>query len=76
MLSPSASAGSTLTTYIPPGEAANDFRVSVVVYVSDILGSTAVTSLAEDGSPLSIVSTLPDEVCAKRNVLDVVGVIH
>lgn len=62
MLSIGASASDSLRTFIRPGMAANEFNVTVVVFVSDILGSTAVTSLGEDGLPVTIRSTPPDEV--------------
>lgn len=62
MLSIGASASDYLRTFIRPGMAANEFNVTVVVFVSDILGSTAVTSLGEDGLPVAIRSTPPDEV--------------
>lgn len=62
MFSSKASPSNTLSTYIPPGTAEHDFNVTAVVMVSDKLGSTTVTSLGEDGVPVTIVSTSPDEV--------------
>ena len=62
MLSSKASPSNVLSTYIPPGTAEHMFNVTAVVLVSDNLGSTAVTSLGEDGIPVTIVSTSPGEV--------------
>ena len=68
MLSSKASPSNALSTYIPPGTAEHDFNVTAVVLVSDKLGSTAVTSLGEDGMPVAIVSTTPGEVIYTQNV--------
>ncbi|CAM9207243.1 unnamed protein product, partial [Ectocarpus fasciculatus] len=62
MLSSGASYSSSLYTHMPPGMAANGFNVTVVAYASDILGSTAVTSLGADNEPLALMSTPPDQV--------------
>ena len=62
MLSSSASPSGTLSTRLPPGAAEDAFNITMVSYVSDNLGSTAVTSLGADRVPLVIVSTPPDEV--------------
>ncbi|CAM9206786.1 unnamed protein product, partial [Ectocarpus fasciculatus] len=56
------SSSTTLLTHLPPGTALNGFNITLVAYVSDILGSTAVTSLGIDGVPLSIVSYPPQKV--------------
>ncbi|CAM9477456.1 unnamed protein product, partial [Ectocarpus sp. 8 AP-2014] len=61
-LSSAASSSSTLLTHLPPGTALNGFNITLVAYVSDTLGSTAVTSLGIDGVPLSIVSYPPQKV--------------
>lgn len=61
MLSVTGSATRFLDTHIPTGTAANGYNVTAVVFASDNLGSTAVTSLGEDGLPLTIVSTPPDK---------------
>ncbi|CAM9106341.1 unnamed protein product [Ectocarpus fasciculatus] len=60
-LSSGGSSSSILLTHLPPGTALNAFNITVVAYVSDILGSTAVTSLGMDGVPLSIVSYPPEQ---------------
>ncbi|CAM9843656.1 unnamed protein product, partial [Ectocarpus sp. 4 AP-2014] len=60
-LSSGASSSSTLLTHLPPGTALNAFNITLVAFVSDILGSTAVTSLGMDGVPLSIVSYPPEQ---------------
>lgn len=62
MLSSGASYSSSLHTHIPTGMAANGFNMTVVTYVSDVLGSTAVTSLGADNEPLVLVVTPPDQV--------------
>lgn len=62
MLSSAASPSDTLSTHLPPGTADDAFNITVVSYVSDALGSTAVTSLGADRTPFVIVSTPPDEV--------------
>ena len=62
MLSSAASSSDTLSTRLPPGTADDGFNITVVSYVSDTLGSTAVTSLGADRAPVVIVSTPPDEV--------------
>ena len=62
MLSSKASPSNALSTYIPPGTTKHEFNVTVVVLVSDILGSTTVTSRGKDGMPVTILSTSPDEV--------------
>ncbi|CAM9572739.1 unnamed protein product [Scytosiphon promiscuus] len=61
-LSSAASSSSALRTHMPPGTAANGFNITVVAYVSDVLGSTAATSLGADGAPLAIVSSPPEQV--------------
>ena len=62
MLSSAASSSNSLTTRLPPGTSGDGFNLTVVSYVSDILGSTSVTSLGADRAPLVIASTPPDEV--------------
>lgn len=47
---------------MPPGTVTEGFNITVVAYVSDILGSTSVTSIGVDGVPLAIVSTPPEQV--------------
>ncbi|CAM9387820.1 unnamed protein product [Ectocarpus sp. 12 AP-2014] len=61
-LSSGASSSSTLLTHLPPGTTLYAFNITLVAFVSDILGSTAVTSLGMDGVPLSIVSYPPEQV--------------
>ncbi|CAN0290473.1 unnamed protein product, partial [Ectocarpus sp. 13 AM-2016] len=61
-LSSGASSSSTLSTDLPPGTALNAFNITLVAFVSDILGATAVTSLGIDGVSLSIVSYPPEQV--------------
>lgn len=51
---------------MPPGIDIDGFNITVVVYVSDILGSTAVTSLGATGAPLTIVSNPPEQVCQRQ----------
>ncbi|CAM9181833.1 unnamed protein product, partial [Ectocarpus sp. 8 AP-2014] len=60
-LSSGASSSSTLLTHLPPGTTLYAFNITLVAFVSDILGSTAVTSLGMDGVPLSIVSYPPEQ---------------
>ncbi|CAM9632430.1 unnamed protein product [Ectocarpus sp. 6 AP-2014] len=60
-LSSGASSSSTLLTDLPPGTALNAFNITLVAFVSDILGATAVTSLGIDGVSLSIVSYPPEQ---------------
>ncbi|CAM9224561.1 unnamed protein product [Ectocarpus sp. 12 AP-2014] len=62
MLSSGASYSSLLHTHLPPGTASNGYNMTVVAYVSDFLGSTAVTSLGADNEPLVLVSSPPDQV--------------
>ncbi|CAM9773342.1 unnamed protein product [Scytosiphon promiscuus] len=62
MLSSEASPSSVLRTTMPPGTRVNEFNLTVVAFVSDILGSTAVTSLGADGAPLTITSSPPSQV--------------
>ncbi|CAM9655967.1 unnamed protein product, partial [Ectocarpus sp. 8 AP-2014] len=62
MLSSGASYSSLLHTHLPPGTASNGFNLTMVAYVSDVLGSTAVTSLGVDNEPLVLVSSPPDQV--------------
>lgn len=62
MLSSAASLSSQLLTHLPPGTAP-ELNITVVAYVSDNLGATAVTSLGVDGTPLVLASILPDQVC-------------
>lgn len=68
MLSSGVSAADTLTTFLPPGTASERFNLTAVVYVADVLGSTTVTSLGNDGLPLTIVSTPPDEAREIREI--------
>lgn len=65
-LSTGASSSSVLLTHLPPGTATGEFNTTVVAYVSDILGSTAVTSIGVDGMPLAIVSIPPDQVRSRN----------
>lgn len=59
-----------LLTQVPPGTATEGFNLTLVAYVSDILGSTAVTSTGVDGVPLAIVSTPPHQVrCGNRQTV-------
>lgn len=67
MLSSKASPSNTLSSYIPPGTADHGFNITAIVLVSDKLGSTAITSLGEDGTPVTIVSTSPDEVKSPKS---------
>ncbi|CAM9196214.1 unnamed protein product, partial [Ectocarpus sp. 8 AP-2014] len=60
-LSSGASSSSTLLTDLPPGTALNAFNITLVAFVSDVLGATAVTSLGIDGVSLSIVSYPPEQ---------------
>ncbi|CAM9275625.1 unnamed protein product [Ectocarpus sp. 4 AP-2014] len=60
-LSSGASSSSTLLTDLPPGTALNAFNITLVAFVSDILGATAVTSFGIDGVSLSIVSYPPEQ---------------
>lgn len=74
MLSTGASSSSVLLTHIPPGTATKEFNITMVAYVSDILGSTAVTSIGVDGVPVAIVSTPPEQVrcgtsCSRHTVI-------
>ncbi|CAM9632287.1 unnamed protein product, partial [Ectocarpus sp. 6 AP-2014] len=62
MLSSGASYASLLHTHLPPGTASNGFNMTMVAYASDVLGSTAVTSLGADNEPLVLVSSPPDQV--------------
>lgn len=65
-LSTAASLSSVLLAHLPPGTVTKEFNMTVVAYVSDILGSTAVTSIGVDGVPLAITSTPPEQVrCGK-----------
>ncbi|CAM9627610.1 unnamed protein product, partial [Ectocarpus sp. 12 AP-2014] len=57
MLSSGASYSSLLHTHLPPGTESNGYNMTVVAYVSDVLGSTAVTSLGADNEPLVLVSS-------------------
>lgn len=70
MLSSGTSLSSALETHMPPGTSNNFFNITVVAYATDILGSTAVTSLGLDGLPLVIVSTLPEQVGYQIMVFD------
>lgn len=62
MVSLGASSSSQLRTHLAPGTAPNGFNITLVAYVSDNLGATAVTSLGVDGVPLAFESTFPDQV--------------
>ncbi|CAM9530425.1 unnamed protein product [Hapterophycus canaliculatus] len=61
-LSSGASASSALLTHMPPGTNADGFNITVVAFVSDTLGSTAVTSLGANGAPMAIASYPPEQV--------------
>ncbi|CAN0003126.1 unnamed protein product [Pylaiella littoralis] len=65
-LSSAASSSSFLHTHIPPGTASSGFNVTIVAFVSDLLGATAATSLGMHSAPLVIVSTSPDQVSVSR----------
>ncbi|CAM9178019.1 unnamed protein product, partial [Sphacelaria rigidula] len=58
------SPSSLLSTHVPPGLASDNYNITVAVFVSDVLGSRAVTSLGEDGWPITVVSTPPTEDAA------------
>ncbi|CAM9110513.1 unnamed protein product [Ectocarpus fasciculatus] len=60
-LSSSWSASPTLRTKIPSGLADDGYNVTIVVSVSDSLGSTASTNLGADGTPMIIASTPPEQ---------------
>lgn len=62
MASSGGSSSSQLQTHLPPGTEPNGFNITVVAYVSDNLGATAVTSMDVDGAPLALVSAVPDQV--------------
>lgn len=62
MASSGGSSSSQLQTHLPPGTEPNGFNITVVAYVSDNLGATAVTSMGIDGAPLALVSAVPDQV--------------
>lgn len=55
-----------LSTHIPPGLASEGYNISVAVFVRDILGSMAVTTLGKEGWPSTIVSVPPEEVIDGR----------
>eukprot|EP00904_Undaria_pinnatifida_P010764 jgi/Undpi1/6818/HiC_scaffold_21.g09294.m1 len=69
MLSTGASSSDTLTTRLPPSTEAAGFNITIVSYVSDNLGATAVTSLGADRAPLVIVSTPPNEAVITTSVV-------
>ncbi|CAN0410705.1 unnamed protein product, partial [Ectocarpus sp. 12 AP-2014] len=60
-LSSSWSASPTLRTKIPSGLADDGYNVTILVSVSDSLGSTASTNLGADGTPMIIASTPPEQ---------------
>lgn len=51
-----------LKTNIPPGFERDGYNLTIVLSVSDILGSTAATNLGINGAPMVIAALPPDEV--------------
>ncbi len=60
-LSSSWSESTTLSTTLPPGAEREGFNMTMVVSVSDTLGSIAATNLGVDGAPLIVSSAPPQE---------------
>eukprot|EP00752_Nemacystus_decipiens_P006052 g5462.t2 len=60
-LSSSGSVSPVLKTRIPPGYERDGYNLTIVVSVSDILGSTTATNLGIDGAPVVIVASPPNE---------------
>ena len=51
----------TLSTNVPPGVAPEGYNLTIVVSVSDFLGSIAATNLGVDGTPMIITSVPPQQ---------------